>query len=132
MGVISAKIASIFMGLIGVVLILFPEFLVKIFTKDLATIEVASTYLILVGLAQVPLAINFVYSAALRVAGATKLTLKVSVLSLWILRVIPSFIAYKVGFGIIAIFIIMNIETLIKGLIFYYLYNKKEWLKIKI
>ena len=132
MGVISARVASVFMGAIGVVLILFPEFLVRIFTNDKATILVASQYLILVGLAQIPLAINFVYSAALRVAGATKLTLKVSVLSLWFLRVLPSFIAYKFGLGIISIFIIMNMETLIKGIIFSYFYNKKEWLKIKI
>jgi len=74
----------------------------------------------------------FVYSGALRGAGATKITLKVNVASLWIFRVIPSYIAYKMGFGIIAIFIIMNIETLIKGVIYWYIYQKREWLEIKI
>ncbi|MBU1658993.1 MATE family efflux transporter [bacterium] len=132
MGVISGRIAYVFMGSVGVFLILFPEFLVSFFTKDSETIKVASLYLILVGLAQIPLAIVFVYSAALRGAGATKITLKVNVLSLWFLRVIPSYIAYKSGFGIISIFIIMNIETLLKGLIFYYIYQKKEWLETKI
>ena len=132
MGVISGRVAYIFMGSVGVVLILFPEFLVRFFTKDALTIAVASKYLILVGLAQVPLAIMFVYSGALRGAGATKTTLKVNVASLWFFRVIPSYIAYKMGFGIIAIFIIMNVETLIKGLIYWYIYNKKRWLYTKI
>ncbi|MDP2893705.1 MAG: MATE family efflux transporter, partial [Sulfurimonas sp.] len=77
MGIISGRIAYIFMGSVGLFLILFPEFLVGIFTKDAATIAVASYYLILVGLAQIPLAIMFVYSGALRGAGATKTTLKV-------------------------------------------------------
>jgi len=132
MGIISGRIAYIFMGSVGILLILFPEFLVGFFTKDSATIAVASKYLILVGLAQIPLAIMFVYSAALRGAGATKTTLKINVLSLWFLRVLPSYIAYKMGYGIIAIFIIMNIETLIKGVIYWYIYQKKDWLYTKV
>lgn len=132
MGIISAKVAYIFMGSVGAVLILFPEFLVSFFTKDAQTIAIASYYLILVGLSQIPLAIMFVYSAALRGAGATKTTLKVNILSLWIFRVIPSYMVYKMGYGIVAIFIIMNVETLIKGIIYWYIYNKKEWLDTKI
>jgi putative MATE family efflux protein len=132
MGIISGRVAYIFMGSVGIVLILFPEFLVSFFTKDIATIKVASYYLILVGLAQIPLAIMFVYSASLRGAGATKTTLKINVLSLWFLRVIPSYIAYKLGFGVIVIFMIMNIETLLKGIIYWYIYQKRDWLETKV
>lgn len=132
MGIISGRIAYIFMGSVGVVLIVFPEFLVTFFTNDALTIAVASKYLILVGLAQIPLAIMFVYSAALRGAGATKITLKINVASLWVFRVIPSYIAYKMGYGVIAIFIIMNIETLIKGLIYMKIYKSREWLYTKV
>lgn len=132
MGIISGRIAYIFMGSVGIVLITIPEMLVSFFTQDIATIKVASYYLILVGLAQIPLAIMFVYSGALRGAGATKTTLKINVLSLWFLRVIPSYIAYKMGYGIIMVFIIMNIETLLKGLIYWYIYQKREWLNTKV
>ncbi len=132
MGIISGRVAYIFMGFVGFFLIMFPEFLVGFFTQDAQTIAVASYYLIFVGLAQIPLAIMFVYSGALRGAGATKITLKISVASLWIFRVIPSYIAYKMGYGIVAIFIIMNVETLIKGLIYVYIYKKRKWLETKI
>ena len=132
MGIISGRIAYVFMGSVGVILIMFPEYLVSFFTKDSATIIVASKYLILVGLAQIPLAIMFVYSSALRGAGATQTALKINVLSLWFLRVLPSYIAYKLGYEIIAIFIIMNVETLIKGLIYWYIYQKRTWLDTKI
>ncbi|NPA59585.1 MAG: MATE family efflux transporter [Epsilonproteobacteria bacterium] len=132
MGIISGRIAYIFMGSVGVILILFPEFLISFFTHDLLTIKVASYYLILVGLAQIPLAIMFVYSASLRGAGATKTTLKINVLSLWFFRVIPSYIVYKLGFSIVAIFVIMNIETLLKGIIYWYIYQKRTWLDTKI
>jgi len=132
MGIISGRIAYIFMGSVGAFLILFPEFLVSFFTQDIATVRVSSYYLTLVGLAQIPLAIMFVYSGALRGAGATKTTLKINVFSLWFFRVIPSYIAYKMGFSIIAIFIIMNVETMIKGIIYWYIYQKKEWLFMKV
>jgi len=132
MGIIAGRIAYTFMGSVGLVMILFPEFLVHFFTKDPLTVSVASKYLILVGLAQIPLAIMFVYSAALRGAGATKTTLKINVSSLWFLRVIPSYIAYKMGYDIVVIFAIMNIETLCKGIIYWYIYSKKNWLYTKV
>lgn len=132
MGLISARIAYIFMCSMGFFLIIFADFFTSFFTSDEETIKVASLYLTLVGLSQIPLALTFVYSSALRVAGATKTTLKINFLSLWFLRLIPSYIAYKLGFGIISIFIIMNIETLIKGIIYYRIYKNKKWLDIKI
>jgi putative MATE family efflux protein len=132
MGIVSGRIAYMFMCSIGLFMILLPEYIVSVFTDDKATILVASQYLILVGLAQIPLAIVFVYSSALRGAGATKTTLKINVLSLWFFRIIPSYIVYKMGFGVIAIFIVMNIETLIKGVIYWYIYQKREWLNTKV
>jgi putative MATE family efflux protein len=132
MGIITGRIAYVFMGLVGLFLILFPQELVSIFTQDVQTQVAASYYLIFVGLAQIPLAINFVYSAILRGAGATKITLYINVFSLWMFRLLPSYIAYKMGFGIIAIFIIMNVETLIKGIFYWYVVQKKDWLQTKI
>ena len=132
MGIIAGRIAYTFMGLVGVGLILFPEYLVSFFTKDAATTAVASEYLILVGLAQIPLALTFVYSASLRGAGDTKTVMRVNIASLWLFRVIPSFAAYKAGFGVVAIFIIMNVETLIKGVIYNYLYHRRQWLHTNV
>ncbi len=132
LGIIAARIAYVFMGLVGVGLIVFPEFLVSFFTKDEATILVASQYLILVGLVQIPLAMTFVYSASLRGAGDTKTVMRVNIASLWILRVIPSYIAYRLEFGVIAIFAIMNVETLIKGMIYNYIYKRKKWLYTQV
>lgn len=132
MGMISARVAYIFMGFIGLLMVTFPEEIVALFTNDAQTILVASVYLILVGLAQVPLAIMFVFSGSLRGAGATKTTLKINVFSLWIFRVIPSYIAYKMGYGVLVIFVIMNIETLIKAFIYWHVYQKREWLTTKV
>jgi Na+-driven multidrug efflux pump len=120
------------MGLFGLVMALFPAFLISFFTQDSATIEAASIYLRLVGISQVPLAMTFVINGALRGAGATKTTLIVNVLSLWLLRVIPSLLLYYLGFGLIWIFIAMTVETFIKGGVFWYIYRRRNWLTVKV
>jgi putative MATE family efflux protein len=132
LGIISARVAYIFMGFVGLLMILFPESVVTLFTKDPLTITIASQYLILVGLVQIPLALTFVYSASLRGAGDTKTVMRVNIASLWLFRVIPSYIAYKMGYGVVAIFVIMNVETTLKGIIYNYLYKRKEWLDKKV
>lgn len=131
-GILSAKIAMIFMGSVGVVLFAFPEFLVSWFTTDSTTIEQASLYLRFVGIVQLPLALTFVLSGALRGAGATRLSMQITILSLWIFRLIPSYIALKLGWGIIGIYSAMSFETLIKGWWFWKVYRKKEWLNHKV
>ncbi|MBU1642659.1 MATE family efflux transporter [bacterium] len=131
-GLYATKIAMFFMGIIGLVMALFPAFLISFFTQDSATIAAASTYLRLVGISQVPLAMTFVINGALRGAGATKITLIVNVLSLWLLRVIPSVILYYLGFGLIWIFIAMTIETFVKGGVFWYIYQRRNWQTVKV
>jgi len=131
-GLYSAKVAAAFMGSLGVVMVLWPGLFVRLFTQDAATVEQASLYLRLVGISQVPLALVFVFSAVLRGAGDTRTPLKVNITALWLLRVIPSYIAMKLGFGIIAVYIIMMLETFVKGIVFWRIFRRRAWLQTKI
>lgn len=127
-GILSAKIAAWFMGSVGVVLFVFPEYLASWFTHDASTIEQASIYLRLVGISQIPLALTFVFSGALRGAGATKTTLKINTASLWIFRIIPSYAVMALGLDIVWVYAAMSIETFIKGWWYWRVYQKREWL----
>lgn len=131
-GILSAKIAMIFMGSVGVVLVGFPELMIRFFTKDPATIEQAALYLRLVGIAQIPLALTFVLSGALRGAGATTLSMRISIGSLWLFRIVPSYVVLMLGGGILGIYIAMTIETFIKGWWFWRVYRQKEWLAFRV
>ena len=126
------KIAAGFMGFIGVFLVLIPEFFCRFFTQDEITIELASLYLRLVGISQIPLAIVFVFSGALRGAGATKTTLKINVGSLVFLRVLPSLYISTITEDIFWIYLIMITETFIKGGLFWYVFSLGKWKSIKI
>lgn len=125
------KIAAGFMGFVGLFLVFIPEFFCQFFTHDAQTIELASVYLQLVGLSQVPLAIVFVLSGALRGAGATKTTLKINVGSMLFLRVLPSIYVSTISADIFWIYIVMITETFIKGGLFWHIFNKGEWKGIK-
>ncbi len=131
-GILSAKIAIVFMGSVGVVLVGFPEFMIRFFTKDPETIEQAALYLRLVGIAQIPLALTFVLSGALRGAGATHLSMRISIGSLWLFRIVPSYMVLMLGGGILGIYLAMTIETFIKGFWFWRVYRQKIWLNQKV
>lgn len=131
-GLYSMKVAAAFMGVLGLVMVVWPELFVRLFTHDPATVEQASLYLRLVGISQVPLAVVFVLSSVLRGAGDTRTPLKINIAALWLLRVIPSYIAMKMGFGIIAVYVIMTLETFVKGIVFWEIFKRRAWLKTKI
>lgn len=131
-GVLSTKIAMVFMGSVGIVLLIVPELMIQFFTNDPETMDQAALYLRLVGISQIPLAMTFVLSGALRGAGATKMSMRISIGSLWLFRIIPSYLVLKSGGGILGVYIAMTIETFIKGWWFWRVYRKKEWLNHKV
>jgi putative MATE family efflux protein len=128
----TVKLASIFMGSIGIFLIVFPEYLVMFFTQNEKTVQEASLYLKIVGISQIPLAVEFVLNGALRGAGATKLTLVVNNLSFWIFRIIPSFFAAIFLKEIIFVYLIMVFETFIKAFLLWFFFKKGNWKYIEV
>ncbi|NPA52560.1 MAG: MATE family efflux transporter [Aquificae bacterium] len=129
---ITANIAAIFMGIFGILMILFPYQLASIFTQDEKTLQEASLYIRLVGFSQVPLAYVFVLTGVLRGAGATRLSLVVNVTSQWVFRILPSIIIMKLSSKIIWIYVIMNMETYITALWLWYIFKLGKWKKIKV
>lgn len=131
-GLLSAKIAVVFMGSVGVVLVAFPHYLSHFFTNDPKTIESAVLYLRLVGVTQIPLAISFVLSGALRGAGATRTTLRISTISMWCFRIFPAWLVVHYEMSIMGVYLAMAVETFIKGIWFYTVYRKRQWVNEKI
>ena len=130
--VITSWIAAGFMGFVGILMVLFPEVAIHLFTTDERTVQEAAIYLRLVGISQVPLAMMFVLSAGLRGAGAVKITMIVSLSTLWSLRIIPSYMASYISDDILWVYVVMTIETFVKGGLFFYIFKKGSWKKIKL
>lgn len=121
-----------FMFFLSFFMIFMPEKIVWLFTDDAQTIEEASLYLRIVGLSQIPLAYNFVISGALRGAGDTKQTLKINLISIWLVRIIPAFVLSWYFESILLVYLAMISDTFVKALWLWRTFDKGEWQKIKV
>ncbi len=126
------KYATGLMFFLSFFMIFTPEWIVSFFTNDTKTVEEASLYLKIVGLSQIPLAFNFVLSGALRGAGDSKRTLRINLISLWVVRIIPAFVLSWYFHNIVWVYIAMISDTFVKALFLWRAFNKGEWKKIRV
>lgn len=117
-------LASIFMGFMGLIMIVFGKDLSMLFSKKDSILYSSVAYLTYIGLSQIPLVFIFVLDGACRGAGATKISLAINIISIWAFRILPMYICYKAGLPIISIYIIILIETFIRGIAFFYIFKK--------
>lgn len=121
-----------FMGLLGIFMVYSPEVVVTLFTDDAQTIQEASYYLIIVGLSQVPLGVQFVLGGALRGAGDTQTTLKINLLSLWLIRIVPAALLTYYFENIIFVYLAMISDTFTKAIALWIVFNRGKWQSIKL
>ena len=79
----AAKLGMIFMGSLGIVFFLAPEWVVKLFTDDERVIRSAIFPLMLVGVVQIVDAAGMVFSTALEGAGNTRWVMKAEIFVNW-------------------------------------------------
>ena len=126
------KYTSGLMFFLSFFMIFMPEKIVWLFTDDQETIEAASLYLRIVGFSQIPLAVNFVLSGALRGAGDSKRTLKINLLSLWFVRIIPAFLLSWYFHNVLFVYLAMISDTFVKAVWLWITFQRGEWQKIKV
>lgn len=79
----SAKLGILFMGSLGVLFLVMPEMIVRLFTDDAAVIGMATFPLRLVGVVQIVDAAGMVFSSALEGAGNTRWVMKAEIFVNW-------------------------------------------------
>jgi len=126
------RYTMLMMGILSIFMVTAPEVIARQFSDDAQTIAQASIYLIIVGLSQIPLGMQFVLSGVLRGAGDTKTTLTINLLTLWFIRIIPAFVLSYYFENIIFVYLAMISDTLIKAIILWIVFNRGEWQKIKL
>jgi len=89
----SARMSVMFMGSLGVLFLLIPRQLVSVFTNDPAIIDLASKCLRVTAFAQPFMALQGVYSGALRGAGDTRSPMLIAAVTSWGCRVALSYLA---------------------------------------
>ena len=121
------QVASVIMGIFGVVMAIFARPLSMIFNSAEEVVSIASMYLLAVGCSQIPLIWVFVLDGVLRGAGITKLSLLINACSIWCFRIAPIWIGITMGLGIWWVFVMIFVETYIRALLFYLAYKNGYW-----
>ncbi|CAB49288.1 MATE family efflux transporter [Pyrococcus abyssi] len=152
----ALKMTTMFMSAMAFVLMVFPGYLTEPFLSHndpnyQAVKSLAVIYLIIVGISEIPLGMTFVLSGALRGAGDTKSPLYVTSVSKLLFRILPAYLlgfgfeipelsigpftfpGFKFpGMGVIAAWIGMSLETFVTAGLFWLVFKRGKWKKIKI
>lgn len=114
-----------FMGMIGVIILLFAPFFIKLFIQDPEAVQFATTYLRIMAFCFPFLGINFILNGVVRASGAMYQVLILNIISFWVLRY-PLTYVFSYQFGEIGIAIGMGTSFILSSLlaILYYRYGK--------
>lgn len=112
-------------------LLVMPLFypLVSLFNPPAAIVPDLYTIILITGLSQIPLwSASFLTPSALRAAGDSKFTSVVSMLTMWLFRVVLGYIlGIVLPFGIVGVWVAMISEWGVRGLIFLLRFKGKKW-----
>ncbi|NJE62575.1 MATE family efflux transporter [Thermococcus sp. 21S7] len=152
----ALKMVGLFMSVMAVILIVFPRYLVMPFINPSdpnysEVMRLASIYLIIVGISEVPLGWLFVLGGALRGAGDTKTPMYITATSKLLFRIVPAYILgfgftippFEIlgitfpgftfeGLGVIAAWIAMSLETFTTAALFWWAFKRGKWKYVKV
>ncbi|MEC9489549.1 MAG: MATE family efflux transporter [Halanaerobiales bacterium] len=127
------KIGSMIMGFMGIVFLIFPEQLIKLYTSDTEIITKAALNLRIIALAQIPMGTHFIFSGALRGAGDTKAVFYSTAISTWFFRLFLGYIlVHPLGLGLLGAWAAMVIDWTVRGSYVLYRFKKGKWKLIDV
>jgi len=111
-----------------VVIYIFPERLILLFTNDKAVLEEGTAILKTWALAYIPFGIMWVANGIIRGAGDTVVSMILSIFSLWILRIpLAIYFSKCTAMGSRGIWVGMALSMAISGLMSYSYYRSGRW-----
>lgn len=132
----ASLMVFLFMELIGIIFFIFPEFFIRIFTRDADVIGYGVSYLRVTALAYGLIGISMVVGSAFQGAGKGIQTLVITSLRLFIISVPMAFLlAVVLKFGVVGVWIgivISTIAAFIVGVVWFRLGTWKKGKHVKI
>ncbi|WP_276355139.1 MATE family efflux transporter [Cohnella caldifontis] len=127
-------LSSLALTLTALILLPLSKPLVDLFQPPAEIYDDIYWILLINAIAQIPLwSISFILPSALRAAGDSKYTSIVSMLSMWLFRVVLGYIlAIVLHVGLLGVWIAMNCEWGVRGLIFLRRYRGEKWYRHRL
>ncbi len=119
----------ILMSTAGLFMFIFAPQLMRFFTRDAQVVTLGARVLRIEAFAQPFFALSIVIGGILRGAGDTKWPFINSLIGMWVVRILPASILVLVfNFGLEAAWSCMVADLVVRGLLNYYRYHKRQWL----
>ncbi|MGB0919726.1 MAG: MATE family efflux transporter [Alphaproteobacteria bacterium] len=129
-----ANLLSIgFMALFGVILILTAEPIARWFLDDDRVVPLAVTFVIILGLAQPLMAIDFALGGALRGAGDTRFPMVAIFTGLFVCRLVPgALIAYVFDGGLTMLWSVLFLDYTARAILLSLRFKRGKWRTMEI
>lgn len=128
----AARLAAILMGMMAILFLLVPEKITGLFTNIPEVRDLAARCLRIGALEQVSIAYSMTFSGALRGAGDTKGTFRITSMTWWFLRVPLIFLVAWFKAGLEFVWVTTVIQYFVEALLMVRRFKKSEWKKIKM
>ncbi len=129
----TLRISVVVMTAMGMILFLFPQQLMQIFTDDPDVIRYGAVCLRIVAFSQPFFASGMVQAGALRGAGDTKWPLYITMISMWGIRLtIAWFLVYIMDMGLTGAWLAITLDLTVRGILMYMRFRKGEWKRINL
>lgn len=132
-GYLTYQMAVYLMAVMGLVFVLFPQPLIRLFTDDLMVVQMAVTPLRIVGFIQPLLAAAMVFPGSLRGAGDTRFPMYVTGASIWSIRVPAAILlGLGLGMGLAGAWLGMATDLTVRGIVFFLRFRGGRWKLMKV
>ncbi len=129
----SVKLAAIVMSIFGVVFFIWPQSFISLFSREPEIIKNASKCLRLVAIGQPFLAAVMVFGGGLRGAGATKWVLYSTMIGVWGVRLLGTYILIDFfNLGLAGAWIAMVVDLVVRGTLNMHRFRKGQWKYLRV
>jgi putative MATE family efflux protein len=123
----AMRLALLVMGGMAILFLVFPGVLMGLFTADQEVIREGTVFLRLVALAQIPLALSFVYAGSLRGTGDTFYVFLSTLITMWGVRVLLAWLAADIlHLSLYAVWGVFVIDWYARAVLFAWRYHKRD------
>jgi putative MATE family efflux protein len=129
----SLKITMIFGFVLGILMFALAPLLPRVYTDDPLVIKEATMIVRTFGILEPLLAVLNICSATLKAAGDIKYVMVTSLVGLWTLRVLPSFLLNKLfSIGLVAVMVGIFLDFCARSIMYLVRMNKGKWKYLKV
>lgn len=120
-------------GIMGFVIMLFAPYLLMLYTTEPTIVEQGTAALRIVGAIQLSQASQFIIGGALRGAGDTKYPLYSTLIGVWGVRVLFSFVfVFGLRWGLTGLWMAVALDQLLRSFLIYRRFRTQRWRNIQI